>query len=86
VAAIAKPEPEIPVWARMAADWIGFLPMGKAAAWMGKKAGQTKSAATKGKPACASKTQWVTRSMWQPANSSIGARPFTYLPHILNLR
>ncbi|AKJ30736.1 PAAR domain-containing protein [Caldimonas brevitalea] len=36
-AACAQPAPDIPVWARVAADWIGFLPMGKVAAALGNR-------------------------------------------------
>jgi RHS repeat-associated protein len=35
--ACAQPKPSIPLWARVAADWLGFLPAGKAAAWLGNK-------------------------------------------------
>jgi RHS repeat-associated protein len=35
--ACAQPKPSIPLWARVAADWLGFLPVGKAAAWLGNK-------------------------------------------------
>lgn len=46
--ACAQPAPEIPLWARVAADWIGFLPLGKAAALLGNK---TKSATANGRAA-----------------------------------
>jgi uncharacterized Zn-binding protein involved in type VI secretion len=42
VVACALPEPEIPVWARVAADLIGLLPMGKVSAILAKKVLDTK--------------------------------------------
>lgn len=50
--AIAVPAPDIPLWARVAADWVGFLPMGKLAAFMGKR---STSSVAKGKAGCNTK-------------------------------
>ena len=50
--AIAVPDPEVPVWARVAADWLGFLPLGAVAARMAKKLPSSKSAQTKGGQPC----------------------------------
>ena len=47
--ACAQPAPDIPLWARVAADWLGFLPVGKAAAIMGNR---SRSAAARGRSQC----------------------------------
>lgn len=56
-AACAQPAPDIPLGARIAADWLGFLPLGKFAAGLGRQArpsAKTVSAQATGKPrACA---------------------------------
>ncbi len=47
--ACAQPAPDIPLWARVVADWAGFLPVGKAAAMM---ANRSRSAAASGRSQC----------------------------------
>lgn len=37
VIACAIPEPEVPVWARITADWMGFLPLGRFTAKLGRQ-------------------------------------------------
>ncbi|MBP9897158.1 MAG: PAAR domain-containing protein [Gemmatimonadales bacterium] len=37
VIACAIPEPEVPVWARIAVDWMGFLPLGRFTAKLGRQ-------------------------------------------------
>ena len=44
--ACAQPAPDIPVWARVAADWLGFLPLGRIAGNLGR----TRSNTSKGVP------------------------------------
>lgn len=55
VVACAQPASEIPLGARVAADWIGFLPLGKAAAFLGKRYASTASAEMEGSNAAANK-------------------------------